>query len=153
MTSALVEIAKDSKRPLVPSVMAGGDGVTMGGLPGLLLAMAAKDLGPLKDGPARKGRGAPRSASAVLRGRRRPGATPIELQSWGQPRDPRIVLSEPPRRPAGPVPPVEKGHLPMKIRRITATPINLTLEAPYLWVFGTLDGFSPTIVEVETEDG
>ncbi|CAN7146411.1 mandelate racemase/muconate lactonizing enzyme family protein [Phyllobacterium sp. LjRoot231] len=41
----------------------------------------------------------------------------------------------------------------MKIRRITATPINLTLEAPYVWVFGELDGFSPTIVEVETEDG
>ena len=41
----------------------------------------------------------------------------------------------------------------MKIRRITATPINLRLEAPYAWVFGELDGFSPTIVEVETEDG
>lgn len=41
----------------------------------------------------------------------------------------------------------------MKIRRITATPINLTLEAPYVWVFGELDGFSPTIVEVETDDG
>ena len=41
----------------------------------------------------------------------------------------------------------------MKIRRITATPINLKLEAPYVWVFGELDGFSPTIVEVETEDG
>lgn len=41
----------------------------------------------------------------------------------------------------------------MKIRGITATPINLKLEAPYVWVFGELDGFSPTIVEVETEDG
>jgi len=41
----------------------------------------------------------------------------------------------------------------MKIRRITATPINLVLEAPYIWVFGELDGFSPTIVEVETDDG
>ena len=41
----------------------------------------------------------------------------------------------------------------MKIRSITATPINLRLEAPYAWVFGELDGFSPTIVEVETEDG
>ncbi len=41
----------------------------------------------------------------------------------------------------------------MKIRRITATPINLNLEAPYVWVFGELDGFSPTIVEVETDDG
>jgi glucarate dehydratase len=41
----------------------------------------------------------------------------------------------------------------MKIRSIKATPINLRLEAPYAWVFGELDGFSPTIVEVETEDG
>jgi glucarate dehydratase len=41
----------------------------------------------------------------------------------------------------------------MKIRGITATPINLTLEAPYIWVFGELDGFSPTIVEIETDDG
>lgn len=41
----------------------------------------------------------------------------------------------------------------MKIRRITATPINLPLEAPYVWVFGELPGFSTTIVEVETEDG
>ncbi|WP_119389032.1 mandelate racemase/muconate lactonizing enzyme family protein [Taklimakanibacter lacteus] len=41
----------------------------------------------------------------------------------------------------------------MKIRRITATPINLRLDAPYAWVFGELDGFSPTIVEVETEEG
>jgi glucarate dehydratase len=41
----------------------------------------------------------------------------------------------------------------MKIKRITATPINLRLEAPYIWVFGELDGFSTTIVEVETEDG
>lgn len=41
----------------------------------------------------------------------------------------------------------------MKIRRVTATPINLPLEAPYVWVFGELPGFSVTIVEVETEDG
>jgi len=41
----------------------------------------------------------------------------------------------------------------MKIRKITATPINLRLDAPYLWVFGELDGFSPTIVEVETDAG
>jgi hypothetical protein len=37
----------------------------------------------------------------------------------------------------------------MKIGRITATPINLKLDAPYRWVFGELDGFSPTIVEVD----
>jgi len=41
----------------------------------------------------------------------------------------------------------------MKIVRITAIPINLPLEAPYVWVFGELPGFSTTIVEVETEDG
>lgn len=41
----------------------------------------------------------------------------------------------------------------MKIRRITATPINVPLEAPYVWVFGELGGFPVTIVEVETEDG
>ncbi|CDX33465.1 hypothetical protein MPLSOD_160041 [Mesorhizobium sp. SOD10] len=41
----------------------------------------------------------------------------------------------------------------MKIRRVKATPINYRLEAPYLWVFGELDGFSRTVVEVETEDG
>ena len=40
----------------------------------------------------------------------------------------------------------------MKIRRITATPINFPLEAPYGWVFGELPGFSRTIVEVETDD-
>lgn len=31
----------------------------------------------------------------------------------------------------------------MKIRRITATPINYRLEAPYVWVSGEIDGFSP----------
>lgn len=41
----------------------------------------------------------------------------------------------------------------MKIRRVTATPINVPLEAPYVWVFGELGGFPVTIVEVETEDG
>jgi glucarate dehydratase len=41
----------------------------------------------------------------------------------------------------------------MKIKSIKATPINLPLDAPYVWVFGELPGFSTTIVEVETEDG
>ena len=41
----------------------------------------------------------------------------------------------------------------MKIRRITATPINFPLAAPYGWVFGELPGFSQTIVEVETDGG
>ena len=41
----------------------------------------------------------------------------------------------------------------MKIRRITATPINFPLEALYGWVFGELPGFTQTIVEVQTDDG
>ena len=41
----------------------------------------------------------------------------------------------------------------MKIRRVTATPINFPLEAPYGWVFGELPGFSQTIIEVETDEG
>lgn len=41
----------------------------------------------------------------------------------------------------------------MQIRHIRATPINLPLEAPYVWAFGELPGFTVTIVEVETEDG
>ena len=42
--SALVEMVRDSKTPLVPSVMVGGEAAAaLGGLPGLLLAMAAKD--------------------------------------------------------------------------------------------------------------
>lgn len=49
-------------------------------------------------------------------------------------------------------PPVT-GVLVLRIRRIKATPINLPLESPYIWVFGELPGFSVTIVEVETEDG
>lgn len=32
----------------------------------------------------------------------------------------------------------------MKIKRVKATPINYRLEAPYVWVFGELDGLSPT---------
>ena len=41
----------------------------------------------------------------------------------------------------------------MRITSIRATPINNPLEAPYIWVFGELAGFSQTIVEVETSDG
>ena len=41
----------------------------------------------------------------------------------------------------------------MKIRRVTATPINFPLEAPYGWVFGELPGFSQTIIEGETDEG
>jgi len=41
----------------------------------------------------------------------------------------------------------------MKIRAIRATPILVPLEAPYLWSYGALDGFTKTVVEVETTDG
>jgi glucarate dehydratase len=41
----------------------------------------------------------------------------------------------------------------LKIRAIRCTPVNIPLEAPYLWSYGALDGFSKTIVEVETDQG
>jgi glucarate dehydratase len=41
----------------------------------------------------------------------------------------------------------------MKIKAIRATPVNIPLELPYLWSYGSLAGFSKTIVEVETTDG
>jgi glucarate dehydratase len=41
----------------------------------------------------------------------------------------------------------------VKITAIRATPVNIPLEAPYLWSYGALGGFSKTIVEVETSDG
>lgn len=41
----------------------------------------------------------------------------------------------------------------MKIARIAATPVLIPLEAPYVWSYGQLDGFSKTVVEVETADG
>ena len=41
----------------------------------------------------------------------------------------------------------------MKITAIRATPVNIPLEAPYLWSYGALAGFSKTIVEVETNEG
>ncbi|MCW6509150.1 SPFH domain-containing protein [Lichenifustis flavocetrariae] len=48
--SALVEIARETKMPLVPSVVVGGETANgIGGLPGLLLAMAGRDLLPSTD--------------------------------------------------------------------------------------------------------
>ena len=41
----------------------------------------------------------------------------------------------------------------MRITAIRATPVNIPLEAPYLWSYGALAGFSKTIVEVETDAG
>lgn len=48
---------------------------------------------------------------------------------------------------------VDGGTGSMKIARLRATPVLIPLEAPYLWSYGVLDGFSKTIVEVETDDG
>lgn len=41
----------------------------------------------------------------------------------------------------------------MKIKVIRATPVLIPLEAPYLWSYGALDGFTKCVVEVETTDG
>lgn len=41
----------------------------------------------------------------------------------------------------------------MKITQVRATPVNIPLEAPYIWSYGALPGFSKTIVEVETDEG
>jgi glucarate dehydratase len=41
----------------------------------------------------------------------------------------------------------------MKITAIRATPVLIPLEAPYLWSYGALDGFTKCVVEVETSDG
>ncbi|MBI1386078.1 MAG: chloromuconate cycloisomerase [Rhizobiales bacterium] len=41
----------------------------------------------------------------------------------------------------------------MKITKIAATPVNIPLEAPYWWSYGTLPGFTQSIVQVTTEDG
>ena len=41
----------------------------------------------------------------------------------------------------------------MKIKSIRTTPILVPLEAPYLWSYGALDGFTKCVVEVETTDG
>lgn len=41
----------------------------------------------------------------------------------------------------------------MKITSVRATPILVPLEAPYVWSYGLLDGFTKCIVEVTTSDG
>jgi glucarate dehydratase len=41
----------------------------------------------------------------------------------------------------------------MKITTIRATPVNIPLEAPYLWSVGSYPGTTKVIVEVETDDG
>ena len=41
----------------------------------------------------------------------------------------------------------------MKITNVRATPINVPLEAAYLWSYGALPGFTQTIIEIETDEG
>ena len=41
----------------------------------------------------------------------------------------------------------------MKISAIRATPINVPLEAAYIWSYGALPGFTQTIIEIETDEG
>lgn len=40
-----------------------------------------------------------------------------------------------------------------KITSIKATPINVPLEAPYVWTYGLFPGFTQTIIEITTDDG
>ncbi len=41
----------------------------------------------------------------------------------------------------------------MKITAIRATPVLIPLEAPYVWSYGVLDGFTKCVVEVVTDQG
>ena len=41
----------------------------------------------------------------------------------------------------------------MKITAIRATPVLIPLEAPYIWSYGILDGFTKCVVEVVTDQG
>ena len=41
----------------------------------------------------------------------------------------------------------------MKITNVCATPINVPLEAAYIWSYGALPGFTQTIIEIETDEG
>jgi glucarate dehydratase len=41
----------------------------------------------------------------------------------------------------------------VKITAIRATPVNIPLEAPYHWSYGTFPGFSKAIIEIETDAG
>lgn len=41
----------------------------------------------------------------------------------------------------------------MKITKITVTPVNIPLEAPFLWTAGLYPGTSKAIIEVETDAG
>jgi len=41
----------------------------------------------------------------------------------------------------------------MKIINLRATPVNVPLEAAYIWSYGALPGFTQTIIEIETDEG
>ena len=41
----------------------------------------------------------------------------------------------------------------MRIEKIEAIPVNIPLEAPYLWSGGASSGFTKVIVKVFTDDG
>ncbi|MEL7012525.1 MAG: mandelate racemase/muconate lactonizing enzyme family protein [Pseudomonadota bacterium] len=41
----------------------------------------------------------------------------------------------------------------IKISAVRATPILVPLEAPYIWSYGVLDGFTKTVIEVEKSEG
>jgi L-alanine-DL-glutamate epimerase-like enolase superfamily enzyme len=47
----------------------------------------------------------------------------------------------------------ETGEQQAVIARVRATPVNIPLEAAYLWSVGSFPGFTKTIVEVEADDG
>ena len=40
-----------------------------------------------------------------------------------------------------------------RISGIKATPINVPLDAPYVWTYGLFPGFTQSIIEVETDEG
>ena len=41
----------------------------------------------------------------------------------------------------------------MKITRVTATPVNIPLDAPFLWSAGLYGGSSKSIIQIETDAG
>ena len=41
----------------------------------------------------------------------------------------------------------------MKIKSVTATPVNIPLETPFFWSVGTYPGTSKTVIQVRTDQG
>ena len=46
-----------------------------------------------------------------------------------------------------------QGKTAMKIRSITATPVNIPFRAPYRFSYGSIASLTKTVVELQTEDG